>query len=93
MIISWRWIVNWRGEVELVISKYCDTTNTWCTNSQKHSKIGNVKGMNKGIKIQDMKHKRNKKKRREMQKEKQGGTRILKKDPGPNFFFPELWGY
>ena len=30
-----------------------------------------MKGMDKGIKIQSMKHKRNKKKRREMRKEKE----------------------
>ena len=42
-----------------------------CTSIWKHSEKGNVKGMNKGIKIQSMKHKRNKKKRRETQKEKE----------------------
>ena len=41
------------------------------TNIRKHSEKGNVKGMNKGIKIRNIKHKRNKKKRRETRKEKE----------------------
>ena len=64
-IISPRRNANQRGEVELVILKYCDTTNI-----QKYLKKGNVKGKNKGIKIQNIKHKRNEKREEEMQKEK-----------------------
>ena len=33
-----------------------------CTNIQKYSEKGNVKGMNKGIKIRNIKHKRTQKK-------------------------------
>ena len=33
-----------------------------CTNIRKYSEKGNVKGMNKGIKIRNIKHKRTKKK-------------------------------
>ena len=42
-----------------------------CTNIRKYSEQGNVKGMNKGIKIQNIKHKINKKKKEKMQKEKE----------------------
>ena len=42
-----------------------------CTNIRKYSEKGNVKGMTKGTKIQNIKHKRNKKKKEEMPKEKE----------------------
>ena len=42
-----------------------------CTNIRKYLEKGNVKGMNKGIKIRNIKHKKKKKTRREMRKEKE----------------------
>ena len=42
-----------------------------CTNIRKYSEKGNVKGMNKGIKIRNIKHKRTQKKMKETRKEKE----------------------
>ena len=64
------WKCELRGEVELVILKCCDTTNTWVYKYSNIFRKGNLKGMNWSRKIQNMKHKRNKKKKEEMWKEK-----------------------
>jgi len=55
----------------LLFQNYCATTSTWAYKYSKISKKRNMKGRNKNVKIQNMKHERNKKKAREMQKEKE----------------------
>ena len=51
--------------------KYCDTINTWMYKYSKIFRNSNLNAMNKTTKIWNMKHKINRKKRSEMQKEKE----------------------
>ena len=50
------------------------------TNIRKYSEKGRVKDMNEGTKIRNMKHKINKKKRREMRKENEINCKLERND-------------
>ena len=61
--------MNRGGEVELVISKYCDTTSTGVYKYSKIFRKSNMKDKDKNTKIRNIKREDSKKKIKEMRKE------------------------